>query len=450
MSNTISTVMNQKKTEYPQETSVVPGFLSTPVSVSNISSYFLSSQESSHLPEKISSYNISLLEMDGFIVVSFASDQVTHPGETTTVAEPASTGDSAQLECCFPVDDPQRFYSFWHNNNASRDKSTDYTPLSLNVKDTLCVSIGDDSEADDQFFEETMPVNAPDSIIPPKSLPCFDTNSMIYIPEESEQLDIHTVDIIKGSELANQLGTSGKVTVDKVFYQEGTGAIYARVTINGIEQLLTLFYIKVETNLELPVTQYQLDSYLSETKDEYAPHYEFFRKELKNRFSTEVMGTKNNKIEEHKWRMKLLRKTIPKYMYPKTIAPVKYYCCNQGISGITNKKGIDVIEAVKMRMFHQEEKLVNPKGPRLKHQDKESALKHVAEQKSVLAASQRDAKKLKIHFDESPKVTLSQRQAETVKMLNEKRVMAKKARIDIGTHKDIVTFTRDARVLLKF
>lgn len=472
MFNSISNTMDSKNTGYPPDTSIVARFLSIPVSVANVLSYLLSSQESSCQPEKISSYNISVREIDGFFLVSLASDQDTHPGETTT-AEPSSTGDSAQLECCFSDDDPQRFYSFWFNENASRGKSTDYAPTSLNVKDTLCVAIAADSHADDQFFEETMPVNAPDSIIPPMSLHCFETNSMIYIPDESEQLDIYTVDIIKGSELANQLGTSGKVTVDKVFYHVGTGAIYAQVTINGIEQLLTLFYIKVETNIKLPVTQYQLDTYLSETKNEYAPHYEFFREELKKRFmveeeqnlpvtpddaassdcsgvdagkfldaatlSTEVMGTRTSEIQKHKWRMKLLRKKIPEYMYPKTIAPVKYYCCNQGISGVTNKKGIDIIEAVKMRMYLQEKTLVSPGGPPLKHQDIDSALKHVAEQKSALAASQRHAAKLNIHFDKPPEVTLSRRQAETIKMLNERRVMAKKAGIDFGAQKDIAT-----------
>lgn len=71
-----------------------------------------------------------------------------------------------------------------------------------------------------------------------------------------------------------------------------------------------------------------------------------------------------NKIKENKLRMKSLRITIPTYMHPKTIEQEKYFCCNQGISSVTNKEGTDVIEAVKRRMYQQEEKLVSLRGPR--------------------------------------------------------------------------------------
>ncbi|MBO9480245.1 hypothetical protein [Salinisphaera sp. G21_0] len=448
MSNTVSNLMDSKYTGYLQDNCIFASFLSIPVTVAKalFPSLLLSSEESSLQPEKISSYNISVRSVDGYILVSLPSDKDTHPDKTTTMPPP-STGDSDELECRIPDndDDPRRYFSFWFN--ASPGKSTDHASTSL-IKDSLCVAIADDSDADDQFFEKTMPVSGPDSIIPPISQHCFETDSMIYIHNDSEKLDIHTVDIIKGSELANQLGISGKINVDKVFYQPGTGAINAQVTINGLEQLLTLFYIKVETNIKLPVTQYQLDSYLSETKNEYAPHYKFFREELKKHLSPKVMGTdkikddkdnEDNKIEENKLRMKSLRITMPTYMHPKTIEQEKYFCCNQGISAVTNKEGTDVIEAVKRRMYQQEEKLVSLRGPRLEHPNIDSALEHVKQQKIALPASQRDAKNLKIHFDKPQKVTLSQRQLETVNMLNQRRLMHKKEGIDFGAPKDTPT-----------
>ncbi|MGI2026513.1 hypothetical protein [Endozoicomonas acroporae] len=456
MSNTVSNLMGSN-TGYLQDNCIFSSLLKSPVTLAKAlfpKSTWLS-QESRLQSEKISSYNISVRRVGDYLLVSLPSDKATHPDKTTT-APPPSTGDSDQLECRIPDDednDPRRFFSFWYNENATPGKSTDHASTSLNVKDSLCVAIADDSDADDQFFEETTPVNGPDSIIPPMSQHCFETDSMIYIANDSDRLDIHTVDIIKGSELANQLGISGKVTVDKVFYQAGTGAIIAQVTINGLEQLLTLFYINVETNIKLPVTQYQLDSYLTETKNEYAPHYKFFKEELKKRLSPKVMGTnkikddedgeenkiEKNKIKENKLRMESLRITMPTYMHPKTIEQEKYFCCNQGISSVTNKEGTDVIEAVKRRMYQQEEKLVSLRGPRLEHPDIDSALEHVKQQKIALPASQRDARNLKIHFDKPQKVTLSQRQLETVNMLNQRRLMHQKAGIVFGDRRDIAT-----------
>ncbi|WP_422445311.1 MULTISPECIES: hypothetical protein [unclassified Endozoicomonas] len=482
MSNTVSNLVGSKYTGYLQDNCNFASLLKSPVTVAKalfsnltLSSQAWSSQESSPQPEKISSYNISVRRVGDYLLVSLPSEKDTHPDKTTT-ANPPSTEDSDQLDWRIPdddEDDPRRYFSFWFNENASPGKSTDQASASLNVKDSLCVAIADDSDADDQFFEETTPVNGPDSIIPPMSRHCFETDSMIYIANDEDQLDIHTIDIIKGSELANQLGISGKVTVDKVFYQAGTGAIIAQVTINGLEQLLTLFYINVETNIKLPVTQYQLDSYLTETKNEYAPHYKFFKEELKKRLSPKVMGTnkikddkggkdnkieenkikenkieenkieenkiEENKIKENKLRMESLRITMPTYMHPKSIEQVKYFCCNQGISAVTDKEGTDVIEAVKRRMRQQEEKLVSLRGPRLEHPDIDSALEHVKQQKIAMEASQRDAKNLKIHFDKPEKVPLSQRQAETVNMLNQRRLKHKKEGIDFAPPKDTAT-----------
>lgn len=343
---------------------------------------------------------------------------------------------------------PERFFSIRLDNAATPCESSAPVPSPSKYNYPLYESTPAVGTTDDHFPEEMIPPDAPESLFPPASLQCFDTSSMVYIPGETEKLDIDTVEIIEGSELANQLGTSGKVRVDNVFYQAETGAIFARLMINEVEQLFTLFYINVETNIKLPVTQYQLDAYLSETKNEYAPHYEFFREALKENSSTQVFGTEANPNTEHQWRRKLLRKVkrreknLPHYVYPKSMTPVKHYCCNQGVSSVTNKNGIDITEAVKIRMYQQEEKLVSPGGPPLKHQDIESALKHVAKQKSALAASQRHADKLNIHFDKPAKVTLSRRQAETVKLLNDRKVAAKKAGIDLAAQKDIaIEFT---------
>lgn len=255
MSNTASNLVGSKYTGYLQDNCILASLLKSPVTVAKAlfpyltlpsqawSSQASSCQESSLQSKKISSYNISVRKVGDYLLVSLPSEKDTHPDKTTT-ANPPSTEDSDQLDWRIPdddEDDPRRYFSFWFNENASPGKSTDQASASLNVKDSLCVAITDDSDADDQFCEETTPVNGPDSIIAPMSLHCFETDSMIRIANDSDQLDIHTVDIIKDSELANQLGISGKVTVDKVFYQAGTGAIIAQVTINGLEQLLTLF-----------------------------------------------------------------------------------------------------------------------------------------------------------------------------------------------------------------
>ncbi|USE33975.1 hypothetical protein [Endozoicomonas sp. SCSIO W0465] len=329
-----------------------------------------------HQPETISSGKIPGHVTDAFPYILISAEDRQHHEAISD--KPSSTGDSCPLHSFFPDDDPERFFSIR-----------------------------------------------------------FETSSMVYIPGETEKLDIDTVEIIEGSELANQLGTSGKVRVDKVFYQAGTGAITAQLMINQVEQLFTLFYINVETNIKLPVTQYQLDAYLSETKNDYAPHYEFFKEALKENSSTQVLGTEANPNTEHQWRRKLLRKVkgrgkdLPHYMYPKSMTPVKQYFCNQGVSGVTNKKGIDITEAVKIRMYQQEEKLVAPIPP-VRYQNIESALRDIAKHKDALAANQRDASRLNIDFDKPPRITLPPRQAETVKMLSEKRLMAKKSGVDFA------------------
>lgn len=110
--------------------------------------------------------------------------------------------------------------------------------------------------------------------------------------------------------------------------------------------------------------------------------------------------------------MDILDERGPKYMRPKTRTSVKHYCCHQDVCSVTDKEGNEIIEAVKMRMYQQEEKLVSP-GPRVKHKNIKSALKHIAEHKGALAAGQRNASRLNIDFDKQPDVALSESQTET-------------------------------------
>ncbi|WP_257296549.1 hypothetical protein [Endozoicomonas sp. YOMI1] len=99
-------------------------------------------------------------------------------------------------------------------------------------------------------------------------------------------------------------------------------------------------------------------------------------------------------------------------MRPKTITPVKHYCCHQYVCSITNEEGNNIIEAVKMRMHQQEEKLLSP-PPRVEHLDIETALKHVPEQKNMMMARQRNASRLNIDFDRQSDAAWSERQSAT-------------------------------------
>ena len=381
------------------------------------------------LPSSVPPADIKVRDVDGFCYID-TPDSI--PPNATSNRELLSTCNSTRFHRSFIDEDPRRFYSIqpddYDQGLVSLSEPDDSKHPSVEYDHAVSGNMLPNPIADDHFPEEDMmPSDAPMSI-PPESLRCFETPSMVYVPGEAERLNICAIEIIEGSELAHLLGVSGEVRVDKIFYEAGTGAIIAQVTIEKKTQSFTLFSIKSETNLEFALSQYQLDTYLAEVKNEYDPHYEFFREKLKKSNSRQVMGNKENN-----WRRDLLKKKLPTYMRPKAMTPTKQYLCNSGVCSVTNKDGIDISEAVKIRMYQQEEKLACPPKP-VRHSNIKSALKDIARQKSAWAAVQRDASRLNIQFDNKPRVVLSEKQAKTVKMLKDKRAMAKEEGSSFTAH----------------
>ncbi len=384
------------------------------------------------LPSTTPPANMTEHNVDGFCCVDI-SDSIQPDAATTR--ELLSACGSTRFHRSFIDEDPRRFYSIkpddYDQGLVSPSEPGDSKHPSVEYDHALSGNMLP-NPADDHFPEEDMMSCHTPMSIPPESLRCFETPSMVYVPGEAEHLDIFAIEIIEGSELARLLGVSGEVRVDKVFYEAGTGAIIAQVLVKEKAQSFTLFSIKSETNLEFALSQYQLDTYLAEVKKEYDPHYEFFREKLKESNSRQVMGNRENN-----WRRDLLKKKLPTYMHPKAMTPTKQYLCNSGVCSVTNKDGIDICEAVKIRMYQQEEKLACPPKP-VTHSNIESTLKDIARQKSAWAAAQRDASRLNIQFDIKPEVSLTAKQAETVKMLKDKRALTKAAGANF-TANDVVS-----------
>ena len=212
--------------------------------------------------------------------------------------------------------------------------------------------------------------------IPPKSLHCFETASMFYIPGEFEILDINAVDIIAGSELAQQLGVSGKVPVDQVFYEAGSGAIIAQITLDGEAYSFTLFSIEIVNNIQFSAAEQLENKKFLQAHGQNIPmsHSAFSRGRDRHR---RVIGQKKSAKPSGEI--------------------TKHYRCNSDIRSVTNKRGNNITEAIKIRMYQEEEKLA-PNPERVRFNNIAAQLEAVAKRKKDWLATQRNAARLNIIF----------------------------------------------------
>ncbi len=240
----------------------------------------------------------------------------------------------------------------------------------LNLSD-IALAVTDDPYPNGSTIACDAPVS-----IPPKSLHCFDTASMFYIPGEFEILDINAVDIITGSELAQQLGISGKVPVDKVFYEAGSGAIIAQITLDGEAYSFTLFFIEIVNNIQFSAAE-QLENkeFLQAHKQNPTMTHSAFRR-CQNRHSRVIGQRKSTKPSGE---------------------ITKHYRCNSDIGAVTNKRGNNITEAIKIRMYQEEERLA-PNPERVRFNNIAAQLEAVAKRKKDWLATQRNAARLNIIF----------------------------------------------------
>lgn len=256
------------------------------------------------------------------------------------------------------------FKDLYDNNECSNSNQSGYyftyfDPLEASGPKALPFmgsSVNQLPDADESYPDENSVICSAPRSIDPKSLNCFETDSMVYIPGQFEMLDIGTVDIKKGSRLAQQLGVSGKVSVDKVFYEAGSGAVIAQVVLREKVYSFTLWYIKAESELSFTEAQ-ELENkrYLKGPKQNVEMIYEVFRKRLKKRYSRKM----SKKEYEH-----LLSVIDKKTPARPSIRATKQYHCNNDVRAVTSSKGHDITEALKCRMYQEEERLAsNPERP---------------------------------------------------------------------------------------
>ena len=245
-------------------------------------------------------------------------------------------------------------------------------------------------DADDESYpDENSVISSAPRSIDPKSLHCFETDSMVYIPGEFEMLDIGTVEIKTGSRLAQQLGVSGKVAVDKVFYEAGSGAVIAQVVLREKAYSFTLFYIKAESELSFTEAQELANKrFLKGPKQNVEMIYEVFRNRLKKKYSR----NRNDKEYEH-----LLSVIDKKKPARPSIRVTKQYHCNNDVRAVTSSKGHDIAEALKCRMYQEEERLArNPK--RLNCNNRNERLNLVWGRKKEWDATKRTVSRLCVTF----------------------------------------------------
>lgn len=244
---------------------------------------------------------------------------------------------------------------------------------------------------DDSFPCECDITRSAQVSVDPKSLHCFETASMIYIPGQFETLDVKEVNISQGSELAQKLGVSGKVPVDKVVYEPGTGAIIAQVILMEKAFSFTLFYIETESHISFTETQV-LDNkrFVPRPDQNVNLIHEIYRKRLKRRYSRRM-----NRTEYHQLLSKFTKK---KKRAKPSIEVIKWYRCHSDVSGVTNGRGHDITEAIKNRMYQEEERLAsNPIAA--EYDDINAQFKAVEERKKDWLATQRSATRLCIAFE---------------------------------------------------
>lgn len=245
-------------------------------------------------------------------------------------------------------------------------------------------------DTDESYPDEYVEISSAPRSIDPKSLLCFETASMIYIPGQFETLDISTVDIIEGGQLAQQLRVSGKVPVDKVFYEAGSGAIFAQVVLKGTAYTFPLFYIEIESQISFTAAQeLKNKKYLKGPKQNVDMIYEVFRKRLKKKYSGGMTP------DEFKRLFSIIAKKEPARP---SIKAIKQYHCNNEVRAVTNSGGHDITEAIKNRMYQEEERLA--RNPELvKYQDKATQLNAVKERKKEWDATKRSAARLYMSFE---------------------------------------------------
>ena len=250
-------------------------------------------------------------------------------------------------------------------------------------------------DTDEPYPDENPVISSAPRSIDPKSLNCFETDSMVYIPGQFEMLDISTVDIKKGSQLAQQLGVSGKVAVDKVFYESGSGAVTAQVVLREKAYSFTLLYIKAESELSFTEAQ-ELENkrYLKGPKQNVDMIYEVFRNRLKKRYSRKM----SNNDYEH-----LLSVIDKKEPAKPSIRVAKEYHCNNDVRAVTSSKGHDITEAIKCRMYQEEERLAsNPKRVKYECLANKASIAEILEavrgQKKEWDATKRTTSRLCVNF----------------------------------------------------
>lgn len=296
----------------------------------------------------------------------------------------------------FNSNEPGSYFPDLYLSEASGPKALPYMGSSVNEL----------LDADDESYpnEKSVISSAPRSI-DPKSLNCFETDSMVYIPGKFEMLDIGTVDIKTGSRLAQQLGVSGKVAVDKVFYEAGSGAVIAQVVLREKAYSFTLFYIKAESELSFTEAQELANKrFLKGPKQNVEMIYEIYRKQLKKRYSR-LKKSYSRKMSEKEYE-RLLRVIDKKKPGKPSIRVTKQYHCNNDVRAVTSSKGHDITEALKCRMYQEEERLAsNPK--RVKNQylannaNKAEILKVARGQEKEWDATKRTTSRLCVNFASS-------------------------------------------------
>lgn len=279
------------------------------------------------------------------------------------------------------------------NSNETGCYSPDFDLLEASGPKALPfigASVNELLDADDDSYpnENSVFSSAPRSI-DPKSLHCFETDSMVYIPGQFEMLDIGTVDIKKGSRLAQQLGVSGKVSVDKVFYEAGSGAVIAQVVLSEKAYSFTLWYIKAESELSFTEAEELANKrYLKGPKQNVELIYEIYRKRLKKRYSRRMSANEYNRL------LSVIEKKQPG---KPTIRVTKQYHCNNDVRAVTSSKGHDITEALKCRMYQEEERLAsNPE--RLICTNRNELLDLVWGRKKDWDATKRTASRLCVTF----------------------------------------------------
>lgn len=242
---------------------------------------------------------------------------------------------------------------------------------------------------DESYPDENHLISSAPRSIDPKSLRCFETDSMVYIPSQFEMLDISAVDIKKGSRLAQQLGVSGKVAVDKVCYEAGSGAVIAQVVLREKVYSFTLLYIKAESELSFTEAQ-ELENkrYLKGPKQNVEMIYEVFRKRLKKRYSRRMSK------DGYEHLMSVIDKKMP---ISPSIRMTKQYHCNNDVRVVTNSKGHDITEAIECRMYQEEGRLArNPE--KLYCKEIGARLKMVRMRKKEWDTTKRTASRLCVTF----------------------------------------------------